>query len=121
MDVGKVVKITNPQTRERQEVRIEHARYGNGDPALRIWDEESGEVEHVATVNLEHYGIRPGPGNVIIKAYSEGLGWTEALQRAGVVGKIVQMIGVGPYDSLCYEVPLLVGGDARENPVSGVQ
>lgn len=58
------------------------------------------------SVNLSGYGLRPSPGNVFIKDWSEHEGWTQKLVDAGLV-EIVREVSVGPFSSRAYEVSLL--------------
>ena len=62
---------------------VEFRKYGNGQTALVLRDASDGEEVAVATVNIP--GVMLGPGEVLIKDYSENDGMLAALENAGIV------------------------------------
>lgn len=61
------------------------------------------ECHERVSVNLEAYGLVPGPGHVFIKDWSEHSGLTASLQRAGLA-RVIRSVVVGPFSSTAYEV-----------------
>lgn len=55
------------------------------------------------SVNLEAYGLIPGPGRVFVKDWSEHSGLAARLAEAGLV-EIIGSVLVGPFSSTAYEV-----------------
>lgn len=86
-----------------EDVAIRSAAYPNGSTALILEDPVTGEQVAVATVAL---AALPAAGNVYIKDYSENSGMLAALQRAGIVGEVVDLVQSGFVT--VHEVKLLV-------------
>lgn len=66
--------------RDWPEVVVERGHYRDGSLALTLANDEGPIL--TATVSLPE---APPPGHVYIKEYSENVGVTEALQKAGVI------------------------------------
>ncbi|WAL40992.1 hypothetical protein BRM1_03770 [Brevibacterium sp. BRM-1] len=75
--------------------------------ALAQVDAETGEDE-VLSVDLSGYGYVPGPHEVFVKDWSEHRGFAAALQVAGVI-EIVGEVLVGPFMSRAYRVRITRG------------
>lgn len=79
--------------------------YDPAQASLAQVDAETGEDE-VLSVDLSEYGYVPGPGEVFVKDWSEHQGFAAALQAAGVV-EIVGEVLVGPFMSRAYRVQVM--------------
>lgn len=68
-------------------------------------DAAAGESE-VLTVDLLAEGLIPGPGESLIKDWSEHAGYAKALEQAGIV-RLIDTVNVGPFGSTAYLVEIL--------------
>ena len=84
-----------------------HRTYKTGSAHLAQVDAETGEDE-VLSIDLSEYGYVPGPDEVFVKDWSEHHGFAAALQAAGVV-EIVGEVLVGPFMSRAYRVRVTRG------------
>jgi hypothetical protein len=67
--------------------------YGDGSPALQIWDAEGPES---LSINLSAYGMVAPEGHIFVKNYSEHEGLPDELQRLGIATKVNEVpIGYG--------------------------
>lgn len=80
---------------------VRQVTYVDGSPCLMIGDE-------VVSINLSQYGLRPEPGRVFIKNWSEHDGLADALVTAGVVEKEVP-VWVGPFRSQAFSCRVIGG------------
>lgn len=76
------------------------------DPELQLLELMTDEGTEPLSISLDVYGLRPNPGNVFVKDWSEHEGLAASLQDAGVV-EIVARHHVGPFQSRAYEVQVL--------------
>jgi len=81
--------------------------YPDGQEKLYIRTKE-GEPFMEPTVCLIDYGLKPQPGNVFIKNYSECAGAAAELQKAGIVGPTICEITFGPFNTTVIECKLLM-------------
>lgn len=74
--------------------------------ALVLMDEVTGCRERLS-VNLEAYGLKPKPGHVFIKDWSEHRGLADSLRDSGLV-EITETYAVGQFASTAYEARVVV-------------
>ncbi|MGP5684253.1 hypothetical protein [Brachybacterium alimentarium] len=81
--------------------------YDPAQASLAQGDAGTGEDE-VLSVGLSEYGYVPAPGEVFVKDWSEHHGFAAALQAAGVI-EIVGEVLVGPFMLRAYRVRVMHG------------
>jgi hypothetical protein len=86
-----------------EECEIVKTRYSNGRIGLLL-DTPAGEPVAVATVNLSDEPLEDG--YTFIKDYSQNEGLLKALQDAGIVGPIVDIVSTGYVNA--YTVKVLI-------------
>lgn len=100
---GYLTKLKTQYLNDKGYLRL--GKYPNGDTALQFFS-RTGEPLATCTVNLEAYGHRPQPGNIIVKDYAENKGMLRALQEEGVVGLPIRVFSFGHIPNGAYECPL---------------
>lgn len=70
---------------------VQIGRYANGQPALRLFDEEG----PVATATAAVEGVELAADEVLVRDYSECQGMLQALLEAGVVEKPTSWVEAG--------------------------
>ena len=74
---------------------MEVTEYQNDRTAILLHELESNDPGLVATATVNIPDAEVGMNEVLIKDWSENEGMVEALQRAGVIGPVLEMVPVG--------------------------